>query len=86
MAGGLTRIVMTRHSQVAVNILLDEEEPYPEVLQNLERAGFHVIELLSELGVAIGSAKIADLEGLRRIRGVLAVERSREMEVEIAPR
>lgn len=78
--------VMTKHSEVAVNILLDEEEPYPDVLRNLKTAGFHVTELLSELGVAIGSAKIDDLERLARIRGVLAVERSREMEAEITPR
>jgi hypothetical protein len=77
---------MTKRSEVAVNILLDEEEPYADVLRNLEGAGFHATEMLSELGVVIGSVKLAQLGALRRVRGVLAVERSREMEVEIAQR
>jgi hypothetical protein len=75
---------MTNRSEVRVNVLLDEEEPYPEVLQNLKRAGLRVTEMLSEIGVVVGSANVSELEKLRHIRGVLAIERSREMEVEVA--
>jgi hypothetical protein len=63
--------------EVKVNILVDND--HPGVVQELERAGLHVAQVLLELGVVGGSVDRACLEDLRRVPGVLAVEPSRKV-------
>jgi len=68
---------MGKRSAVKVNVLVDEG--CPSVLRDLENAGFHVTEMLAEIGVVVGSGDSTELDKLRDIPGVLAVEPSREV-------
>jgi hypothetical protein len=69
---------MAEHA-VKVNVLVDEA--HPAVVQELERAGLHVTQVLLEVGVVAGSVDATRLEDLRRVPGVVAVERSRKVKV-----
>ena len=69
---------MAEHA-VKVNVLVDEA--HPAVVQELERAGLHVTQVLLEVGVVAGSVDATRVEDLQRVPGVVAVERSRKVKV-----
>ena len=70
---------MVEHT--AVNVAVDEEhrEACDEVAGELRAAGMNVTETLHNLGIVVGWVAPGGVERLRDVRGVLAVEASREV-------
>jgi hypothetical protein len=52
-----------------------------EVAEDLRRAGMRVEQTLEGLGTLTGFCDPGNLENVRRVRGVVSVERSREVEI-----
>jgi hypothetical protein len=64
---------------VEVNVLIDDS--HPTVVQDLQRTGLHVAQVLLTIGVVSGSVDADLLDELRQVPGVIAVEPSRKIEI-----
>jgi hypothetical protein len=66
---------------VEVNVVVDpsEEGGVDAIVRRLRRAGLSVAEILEAVGVVSGNVSPPRLAGLAHVRGVVAVEPSREI-------
>jgi hypothetical protein len=74
---------MAKAKKVDVTVMVGDAhvDKIDEVKQKLEEAGLDVREVLGSIGAITGSAAPKSLAGLRKVRGVSAVESSEEYQL-----
>jgi hypothetical protein len=72
-------------SVMNVNIVVADEYMgrFSQVLQRSKKVGLHVKDQMKEMGLIIGSIDSSKLDELKRVKGISAVEKDRE--INLAP-